>query len=1150
MLNRDVYQVDPSTRKLVNEGVANLNNDRSAHALEVLRYELDTFVCDGQYEKGLTHILETYLKNLQGASAQQQPAVWVSGFYGSGKSHLIKMLRALWENTEFSDGATARGIADLPQSVAALLKELSTEAKRHGGLHAVGGTLGSSSRDKTVRMALLGLFFRSVGLPEQYHIARLVMWMRKEGIYDAVQQHVAKNGGDWDEEISDPNVAEKLYAALCEIRPRIFSSEKTVTEILPYMYPIVNDVSNDEMITAIRSCVTQNDQFPLTLVVLDEVQQYIGDDTQRSIDVQEVVETCCKNIGVKLMFIGTGQTAITGFSSLKKLEGRFTVRIELSDEDVDTVIRKVILAKKPSAVDAIQKIMETNSGEIARHLAGTTVAHNHNDTSVFPHDYPILPVRRRFWEHTLRVLDRTGTDSQLRNQLSTVHKVVQTNLDQEIGHVVPADFLYFDSADKLLQARVLPRKVHDLTLQWYAGTPDQKLTARACGLVFLIAKLNGDNAELGIKATVDTLADLLVEDLSAGSATLRSRLPALLDTCELINKVGEEYRIQTEESTRWHDKFMSFQGQLKSEPHRLEADRAERIRERLHGITKKIAVQQGNSKVPRSFTPVFDASLPSDAGERIYLWVRDGWSIDENSVLADARQAGITSHTVFVHIPKRNSDALRTALIEYKAAVSTIESQGPPTNMAGEEAKAAIETIKYTAEANINQFVQEILAELKILLGGGAEVTQIDLQTSLSDALQTAAQRLYTQFAVADHTGWAKVYQKAAAGDASAMDAIGDSGEAAKNPVCKAILSFVGAGKKGADIRKHFDAPPYGWSGDAIDGALQVLLMANVLRAEDEHNKVISPSSLERKALGKVQFLVETPGITAKERIEIRRLLADIGIKGVTAGEESAEVPLFLQKMDELAAHAGGDAPRPDPLDTAFLQPVRATRGNAQLAAILSLADQIKAFAQEGNARSQAIQQRTRGWSQLTVLLEAAKDLPEADLLRPQVQAIIDGRQLLHDPDPVQGIVTNLTQILRDELNDLKQQWDAAWTTGEARLEKDANWQQLEPEVRHALRAPQGLVEAAAPKIAVDTTDAVLETVRQHTLASLKDRIAAMPTRYDTVLLGAAQKMAPTAKAVSLPGRTLTTEQDVDQWLAEVRQKLMQAIKDGPAVVS
>ena len=77
--------------------------------MAVLRYELETFVCDGQYEKGMAHILETYFKNFDQA---QQPAVWVSGFYGSGKSYLVKMLRALWVDTVFEDGATARGIAN------------------------------------------------------------------------------------------------------------------------------------------------------------------------------------------------------------------------------------------------------------------------------------------------------------------------------------------------------------------------------------------------------------------------------------------------------------------------------------------------------------------------------------------------------------------------------------------------------------------------------------------------------------------------------------------------------------------------------------------------------------------------------------------------------------------------------------------------------------------------------------------------------------------------------------------------------------------------------------------------------------------------------------------------------------------------------
>ena len=177
MLNREIYQRDPSTIKLANDGVANVNDERTDQALKVLRYELETFVCDGQYEKGLNHILDIYLQNINQA---QQPSVWISGFYGSGKSHLAKMLRALWLDTVFPDGATARGIANLPQATRDHLRELSIQAKRHGGLHAASGTLGSGSSN--VRLALLGIVFKSLGLPEQYQKAKFVMWLKKEGI--------------------------------------------------------------------------------------------------------------------------------------------------------------------------------------------------------------------------------------------------------------------------------------------------------------------------------------------------------------------------------------------------------------------------------------------------------------------------------------------------------------------------------------------------------------------------------------------------------------------------------------------------------------------------------------------------------------------------------------------------------------------------------------------------------------------------------------------------------------------------------------------------------------------------------------------------------------------------------------------------------
>ena len=90
----------------------------------------------------------------------------------------------------------------LPQGITDPFKELSTQAKRHGGLHAASGTLGAGASG-SVRLALLRIIFKSAGLPEQYPVARFVMWLKHEGIYDQVRAHVEQNGFNWDEELDN-----------------------------------------------------------------------------------------------------------------------------------------------------------------------------------------------------------------------------------------------------------------------------------------------------------------------------------------------------------------------------------------------------------------------------------------------------------------------------------------------------------------------------------------------------------------------------------------------------------------------------------------------------------------------------------------------------------------------------------------------------------------------------------------------------------------------------------------------------------------------------------------------------------------------------------------------------------------------------------
>lgn len=1143
MLNQDIYLVDPLSRKLENQGVANVNDDtKDAGALQVLRYELQTFVCDGQYEKGMEHILDTYLRNI---NKPEQPGVWVSGFFGSGKSHMVKMLRALWLDTKFPDGATAREVADLPEAIRENLKELSNAAKREGGLHAASGTLGASASG-SVRLALLQIIFKSVGLPAQYPVARFVMWLKEEGIYEEVKRLVEQRGDVWQEELDNFYVAEGLQEALVQVKPNLFSSTQMCVETLNNKYPHVTDVGNDDMIAAIKHALTVDGKFQLTLIVLDEVQQFIGSNSDRSIEVQEMIESCCKRIGGKLMVVGTGQTAVTGTANLKKLEGRFTTRIELSDADVEAVIRKVILAKKPDKIPSIEGKMEENLGEISRHLQHTGLAHRPSDKATFAADYPILPVRRRFWEQSLRVLDQTGTDSQLRNQLSMAHKVIQTNLKENVPHVIPADYLYFDSADKLLQARILPRKVHEETTRWMEGSADEKLKARACGLVFLVNKLAAGNDEIGIKATSDTIADLLVEDLQTGSGELRTRLPGLLDNCELLMKVGEEYRIQTEESAAWTDEFLSQRSQLANAAHRIEAEREDRIRSRFGELVTKKTIAHGESKVSRTLYPSFDSKLPADADKQVTLWIRDEWSTDLNSVQIDARQAGNTSPTLFVFLPKRSADDLRHHIIDYKAASATLDKRGFPDSPEGKEARSAMETTKSVAEDKIKQLLDECFQGARVMQGGGNEILGNNLQEMIEEAAENSLARLYPNFSMGDKLGWDKVYKKAKDGAPDALKAVGYEGEPDKHPVCKAIVSHIAAGKKGIDLRNHFSGAGYGWNGDTIDGALQALLIAGIIRAHDEKGAIVDPRELERKAIGKATFKIESATVTTPQRIQIRKLLQQVGIS-VQSGEELSVMPQFIGKLSELINAAGGEAPKPHTPDKSLIDEIRLASGNEQLLVVYNRRDDLKERIDDWDATGKKIAARWPVWSVLQSVLLHAGHVKAADEAREQADAILRERLLLTEPDPITPLVKSVEGTLRKELTAKHNLYSTRLTEGMHDLESDASWMQLTDVQRSAIARECGI--EAIGELAVATHEELIGALRSYPIASWDDRIEALPGRFARAREKAAKLIEPATVTIELPRRTLKTQEDVKVWVEEVMAQMIAAVEKGPVII-
>ena len=108
----------------------------------------------------------------------------------------MKMLQHLWTDFEFPDKRQGqRRGRSLPTGVKDLLKELTNAGKRHGGLHAAAGDLRDEAKE-SIRLALLGILFKSVGLPGDYTRACFQMWLRDEGLEKkSVREFITDNGG-------------------------------------------------------------------------------------------------------------------------------------------------------------------------------------------------------------------------------------------------------------------------------------------------------------------------------------------------------------------------------------------------------------------------------------------------------------------------------------------------------------------------------------------------------------------------------------------------------------------------------------------------------------------------------------------------------------------------------------------------------------------------------------------------------------------------------------------------------------------------------------------------------------------------------------------------------------------------------------------
>lgn len=1027
----------------------------------------------------------------------------------------------------------------MPTEVKGALHELRTTAKRlRTDLVASGTSLGRGTENPV--KAVFGLVMRAAGLPATADLRPMLfaLWLEEQGVLDDARSAL---GDEFRAALEAFLLDDRAAQAALAAKPSLAPDVDTLMDRLNARFATEPEATPDLLAEKARQALTRGGRkMPLTLIVLDEVQQFLREDPNRAKVVQDIAEVFAAKFKGRILLVATGQSALGDLPYLDKLLGRFPLRFPLGSADINSVVRKTVLRKKDTQLPALDAMLVARSGEIDKHLQGSALQRTAAERDEAAADWPLLATRRKLWERVMQELDRSGLGQTLRSQLRLTLDAVRTYGDKQLGVAVPGDFMLDNFGAEALSRQLIGREFFDKVEVLRAEGGDGGLKARILLIVYMLSRIAADDSH-GVRAKEETIADLLVEDL-ADAASVRGKVPGLL--AELASSghlvdTGGEWRLQTKESADWQSAFNKAKVDEASDIPAIARKRSELLQaaldEALAGATN---LAQGASKTPRRIERVIGHDKPKGNDLVLRLW--NGWDhgVTEENEIKAADVA--TDPTLHLFVPAHRNSELNDAIVTMRAVPLVMQRMGVPTTEGGKEAKAGMQARLDRAQKLAEEILREAVESARVMVAGGSEVgTGHSRADAVKEAAGRALTRLYKSFDAADHTGWAAVVAKAKGRDPDAMKEVGHTGEPQDHPVCKAILRACGSGKRGSELRKLFGEPPYGWPREAIDGALRVLALAGHVKVKDNNHKPIADlATLNDQALPTCTFEAESRPATAVEKIKVRSIASELDIT-VKSGDELTQLHAIVDRLKALANAAGGDPPAPPAPEVPGADVFHTASGNDLLAELASRDTELKAAIADWRAAAKLKAGRLPAWH----LLEKLVALGASDQAA-GAEAIRTSRRLLESPDPVPPLVTAAADTLRTEANAVWQGYQAAWDDGEERLAADEAWGKLSPEKRHELRTLRGLLQRHQPDLT--TPDKIVVSLGQTGLEQWRDLVAAHPSRVEAVLADAAVEVEPKTQAFAIPRRTLKTADDLDAWLDELRAQIEPLLSSGP----
>ena len=440
---------------------------------ENIRQELEEYVVTRELQKHFRDFFASYKRGINGYTDKM--GVWVSGFFGSGKSHFLKILYYLLAN-RVVDGKTAlqyflddNKIAD--QMVLADMK-LAASLAEHTDVILFNIDSKSEQSGKQDKDAIVSVFLKVFNEMQGFcgtmpYLADLERTLTEKGQYTAFREAFEEaNGSPWTEARYDFGfVQDDIVDALESIG---FMSREAALNWCEKAMGEYN-ISIEAFAAMVKKYIDRKGGNHHVVFLVDEIGQYIGDDSKLMLNLQTVTEdlgTACKG---KAWIIVTSQQDIDSITRTKgndfsKIQGRFDTRLALSSANVDEVIRKRVLEKTPTAQQTLTLYYDQKETVLRNLLLFNDGIEKklYSGRDNFSAVYPFVPYQFNLLGDVLTAIRTHGASGKhlaegersmlalfKESAMSICKSSAQHVSGQEMGALIPFN-LFYDSLERFL----------------------------------------------------------------------------------------------------------------------------------------------------------------------------------------------------------------------------------------------------------------------------------------------------------------------------------------------------------------------------------------------------------------------------------------------------------------------------------------------------------------------------------------------------------------------------------------------------------------------------------------------------------------------------------------------------------------------------